>query len=337
MPNHIDPSAIPGDNLRPDMVEIAATEIQTIGDDVSDQGGVLVSTWQRLANHYEAPEAATLFGVMDPVKTNAETFGSNVDRVSSALKTYAAEVEPIKAELAKIKAEAQAFVASLAGGVEKTTFCRAGAITSTVEWHEDQESVDANNDLIRRVNDQMVLLWAAERICAYAIYDIIGFPHIEAASDSNPNGYGLNEIPDGTETPWGKTVERSESCGEKAVGAVGRFVWDGVVVGGIWGTVEGLGSLTLGYNPQTGEWFDGDTYGAAWSNLGKLAVGLAVTSLPGSVMVANMPGPAGNFLRDCQQTVLNAGKGLGGFCRWSQHTASCDSATVAGAGVYGVC
>ena len=122
MPNHIDPSAIPGDNLRPEMVEIAATEIQTIGDDVSDQGGVLVSTWQRLANHYEAPEAATLFGVMDPVKTNAETFGSNVDRVSSALKMYAAEVEPIKAELAKIKAEAQAYVASIAGGVEKTTF-----------------------------------------------------------------------------------------------------------------------------------------------------------------------------------------------------------------------
>jgi hypothetical protein len=331
MPDHIDPSAIPGDNLRPDMVEIAASEIQTIGDDVSDQGGVLVSTWQRLANHYEAPEAATLFGVMDPVKTNAETFGSNVDRVSSALKTYAAEVEPIKAELAKIKAEAQAFVASIAGGVEKTTFSRAGAITSTVEWHEDQESVDANNDLIRRVNDQMVLLWAAERKCANAIYDIIGFPHIEAASESNPNGYGLNEIPDGTETPWGKTVERSESCGEKAVGAVGRFVWDGVIVGGIWGTVEGLGSLTLGYNPQTGEWFDGDTYGAAWSNLGKLAVGLAVTSLPGSVMVANMPGPAGNFLRDCQMTVLNAGKGLLAWDKWKD-----DPAAAAGEATFNV-
>ena len=331
MPDHIDPSAIPGDNLRPDMVEIAASEIQTIGDDVSDQGGVLVSTWQRLANHYEAPEAATLFGVMDPVKTNAETFGSNVDRVSSALKTYAAEVEPIKAELAKIKAEALAFVASIAGGVEKTTFSRAGAITSTVEWHEDQESVDANNDLLRRVNDQMVLLWAAERRCANAIYDIIGFPHIEAASESNPNGYGLNEIPDGTETPWGKTVERSESCGEKAVGAVGGFVWDGVIVGGIWGTVEGLGSLTLGYNPQTGEWFDGDTYGAAWSNLGKLGVGLAVSSLPGSVMIANMPGPAGNFLRDCQQTVLNAGKGILAWDKWKD-----DPAAAAGEATFNV-
>jgi hypothetical protein len=160
---------------------------------------------------------------MDPVKTNAETFGSNVDRVSSALKTYAAEVEPIKAELAKIKADAYNFVASIAGGVEKTTYSRAGAIKSTVEWHEDQDSVDANNDLIHRVNAQMVLLWAAERKCANAIYDIIGFPHVEAATEGNPNGYGVTEIPDGAETPWGKTVERSESCGEKAVNAVGAL------------------------------------------------------------------------------------------------------------------
>jgi Tuberculosis necrotizing toxin len=331
MPDHIDPSAIPGDNLRPDMVEIAASEIKSIGDEVSDQGGIVVTTWQRLAQHYEAPEAATLFGVMDPVKTNAETFGNNVDRVSSALKTYAAEVEPIKAELARIKAEAYGFVASIAGGVEKTTFSRAGAITSTVEWHEDQDSVDANNDLIRRVNAQMVLLWAAERKCANAIYDVIGFPHIEAATEDNPNGYGVTEIPDGAETPWGKTVERSESCGEKTVGAVGRFVWDGVIVGGIWGSVVGLGTLTLGYNPQTGEWFDGDTYGAAWSNLGKLAVGLAVTSLPGTLMIANMPGPAGNFLRDSQMTVLNAGKGLLAWDKWKD-----DPAAAAGEATFNV-
>jgi hypothetical protein len=331
MPDHIDPSAIPGDNLRPDMVEIAAGEIKSIGDDVSGQGGVVVSTWQRLANHYEAPEAGTLFGVMDPVKTNAETFDNNVDRVSSALSTYAAEVEPIKAELARIKAEAYAFVASIAGGVEKTTFSRAGAINTTMEWHEDQDSVDANNDLIRRVNAQMVLLWAAERKCANAIYDIIGFPHIEAASDSNPNGYGVTEIPDGAETPWGKTVERSESCGEKAVNAVGSFVWDGVIVGGIWGTVEGLGTLVLGYNPQTGEWFDGDAYGAAWSNLGKLAIGLAVTGPLTAPLVAALPGPAGSFLRDCQMTVVNAGKGLIAWDKWKD-----DPAAAAGEATFNV-
>ena len=197
--------------------------------------------------------------------------------------------------------------------------------------HEDQDSVDANNDLISRVNAQMVLLWAAERTCANAIYDIIGFPHIEAATEDNPNGYGVNEIPDGAETPWGKRVERSESCGEKAVGAVGNFVWDGVIVGGIWGSVVGLGTLTLGYNPQTGEWFDGDTYGAAWSNLGKLAVGLAVTSLPGTLMIANMPGPAGSFLRDCQMTVLNTGKGLVAWDKWKD-----DPAAAAGEATFNV-
>ena len=322
MPDPIDPAGIPGDNLRPDMVEIAASEMDTIGQDVSDQGGAVVTTWQRLAQHYEAPESGTLFGVMDPVKTNAETFGSNVDRVSSALKTYAAEVEPIKAELAKIKADAYNFVASIAGGVEKTTYSRAGAIKSTVEWHEDQDSVDANNDLIHRVNAQMVLLWAAERKCANAIYDIIRFPHIEAATESNPNGYGVTEIPDGSETPWGKTVERSESCGEKAVNAVGHFVWDGVIVGGIWGTVVGLGTLTLGYNPQTGEWFSGDAYGAAWSNLGKLAVGLATAGPLTTPLIAVMPGPAGNFLRDCQTTVVNAGKGLLAWDKWKDDPAA---------------
>jgi hypothetical protein len=331
MPDHIDPAGIPGDNLRPDMVEIAASEIQAIGDEVSDQGGVVVTTWQRLAHHYEAPEAATLFGVMDPVKTNAETFGNNVDRVSSALRTYAAEVEPIKAELARIKAEAYSFVAAIAGGVEKTRYGMAGAVTVTVDWHEDQDTVDANNDLIRRVNAQMVLLWAAERKCANAIYDIIGFPHIEAASEENPNGYGLTEIPDGTETPWGQTVERSESCGEKAIGAVGSFVWDGVIVGGIWGTVEGLGTLTLGYNPQTGEWFSGDAYAAAWSNLGKLAVGLAVTSPLTTPLIAAMPGPAGNFLRDCQMTVVNAGKGLLAWDKWKD-----DPAAAAGEATFNV-
>jgi hypothetical protein len=322
MPEPIDPAGIPGDNLRPDMVEIAASEIDTIGQDVSDQGGAVVTTWQRLAQHYEAPESGTLFGVMDPVKTNAETFGSNVDRVSSALKTYAAEVEPIKAELAKIKADAYNLIASIAGGVEKTTYSRAGAIKSTVEWHEDQDSVDANNDLIHRVNAQMVLLWAAERKCANAIYDIIGFPHIEAATESNPNGYGVTEIPDGSETPWGKTVERSESCGEKAVSAVGHFVWDGVIVGGIWGTVEGLGTLALGHNPQTGEWFSGDAYGAAWSNLGKLAVGLATTGPLTTPLIAVMPGPAGDFLRDCQTTVVNAGKGLVAWDKWKDDPAA---------------
>ena len=331
MPDSINAAGIPGANLRPDMVDIAATEMSGIGDKVGTQAATVVSTWQRLSAHYDAPEDTTLFGVMDPVKTHGETFDANIGKVSSALHTYAAEVEPIKAELARIKLEAYSFLTSIAGGVEKTTYSRAGAIKSTVEWHEDQATVDANNALIQRVNDQMELLWAAERKCANAIYDIIGFPHIEAASDSNPNGYGVEDIPEGTETPWGAAVERSESCGEEALGAVKSFVWDGVVVGGIWGTVTGLGTLVLGYNPQTGEWFSGDAYGAAWSNLGMLAVGLATAGPLTTPLIMAMPGSAGDFLRRGQETLLNAGKGLIAWDKWQD-----DPAAAAGEAVFNV-
>ncbi|HZA03282.1 MAG TPA: hypothetical protein VE617_01860 [Propionibacteriaceae bacterium] len=328
MPDPINAGAIPGANLRPDMVEIAATEMSGIGDQVGTQAATVVSTWQRLSGHYDAPEDTTLFGVMDPVKTHGETFDANIGKVSAALHTYAAEVEPIKAELARIKTEAYTFLSSIAGGVEKTSYSRAGAITSTVEWHEDQDTVDANNALIGRVNDQMELLWAAERKCANAIYDIIGFPHIAAASDANPNGYGVEDIPEGAETPWGTTVERTESCGEKAVGAVKGFVWDGLVVDGLGGTVVGLGTLVLGYNPQTGEWFSGDAYGAAWSNLGMLGVGLATAGPLSTPLIMGMPGPVGDFLRRGQETLLNAGKGLIAWDTWSEDPARAAGATV---------
>src|SRR5918998_28318 len=283
MPDPINAAGIPGANLRPDMVEIAATEMSGIGDQVGTQAATVVSTWQRLSAHYDAPEDTTLFGVMDPVKTHGETFDANVGKVSAALHTYAAEVEPIKAELARIKTEAYTFLTSIAGRVEKTSYSRAGAITSTVEWHEDQDTVDANNALIGRVNDQMELLWAAER---------------------------------------------TESCGEKAVGAVKGFVWDGLVVDGLGGTVVGLGTLVLGYNPQTGEWFSGDAYRAAWSNLGMLGVGLATAGPLSTPLIMGMPGPVGDFLRRGQETLLNAGKGLIAWDTWSEDPARAAGATV---------
>lgn len=339
MPSQIDPSAIPGENLKPDDIDIAANQMRFIGTDVADQGFTVLSSWQGITAHYEAPESSTLFSVMDPVGTAAETFGTNVGTLATALNTFADEIRPIKAELDAIRAEATSFVASTRNGVEKeviapgsytTSYQAAATTTQTVEWHEDQDTVDKNNELIERVNAQMVLLWAAERSCANKIYDIIGQPHIEAASDSNPNGYGVNEIPEGSEMPWGAAVERTESCGEQAVGAVGRFVWDGVIVGGIWGTVTSLGTLVLGYNPSTGEWFQGDMYGAAWSNLGMLGVGLA-TAGPLGIAGSQLPGPVGDFFRGGQDALVNAGKGIIAWDKWEE-----DPAEAAGTAVFNV-
>lgn len=343
MPEHIDPAKIPGADLDPDTIESSANQIGGIGEQVSTNGAQVVSAWHPITSHYVAPESSTLFGVMDDVQTLAEGVGSDIARARTALVAFAEDARPIKAELERIRADAVAFVDSIRNGVDVEQAVPvyagrggyvppAGAGTRTVhkEWHEDQDSVDKNNQLLHRVNEQMVLLWAAERKCANAIYDILNMPHIEAATDENPNGYGVEEIPDDAETPWGKPVEKSEDCGEKVVSSVKGFVWDGVIVGGIWGTVEGLGTLVLGYNPATGDWFSGDAYGAAWSSLGMLGVGLA-TAGPSGILLSQVPGPVGDFVRGGQEALLNAGKGIIAYDQWSE-----DPAAAAGTAVFNV-
>jgi len=318
VPSQIDPSQIPGADLDPDMLDISANQMRLIGSNVSEQGGAILTSWQRISASYEAPEAGTLFAVMNPVKTHAELFGTNVGTVADALNTLADEIRPIKAKLAALAAEARSFVSDTRNGVTETHVGVQGLITEkTVEWHEDSASVNKNNALIADVGEQMVLLWAAERACANTIYDVLGYPHLEAATDANPNGYGVGEIPDGAETPWGTPVEKTEDCGEKVTSSVASFVWDGVIVGGIWGTVTGLGTLVLGYNPATGEWFSGDAYGAAWSNLGMLGVGIA-TAGPAGLLLSQAPGPVGDFVRGGQEALVNAGKGLIAYDQWGE-------------------
>lgn len=327
MPEPVNPSGIPGAGLDPDAVEAAADGFGDVGENVSTGGGAIVTSWQRIAAHYDAPERETLFGVMDPVKTIAEGVGDDLRGVRVALRAFAEEVRPIKAELDRLRREAAAFVARVSGGVEEKVPMRGGHLTRSYEWHEHDETVQENNELIRRVNDQVERLWAAERACANAIYGLIGHARLEAASEDNPDGYGVDDIPDGAELPWGATVEEPEDCGDHVKG----FVWDGVVMGGIWGTVEGLGALTFGYNPQTGEWFDGDTYAAGWSNLGYLAVGLAVSSSPIGVGLSFSPGPVGDFVRKGQEALVATGKGIIAYDKWGE-----DPAEAAGEAIFNV-
>src|SRR5690606_15729995 len=197
------------------------------------------------------------------------------------------------------------------------------------DWADDDDKRNKNNSLITQVNDQMVALWTAERECANAIYDLFHHPHIEAASEANPEGYGVTDIPDDAEMPWGSHVEEPENCIEATAGAVKGFVWDGLIVGGIWGTIKGLGTLVLGYNPETGEWFSGDAYAAAWSNLGMMGVGLLNTATLG--LAGKLPGATGEFFRNGTDTLVTAGKGMIAWDKWSD-----DPAAAAGESVFNV-
>lgn len=281
----VNPEAIPGSGIDPDQIDVHASQIRRYADSVADSGSSLEFHWQRLAGVYEAPESEALLGLMTPVSAEATTVRDNLRVVSSALQVFADEVRPIKAALDSLRADAVAFRASIAHGVSvrepAPVYLTSGSQyssgdvgaqegprfrTVTKQWHEVQEYVDRNNDLIARVDAQQVALWDAERTCASRIRTLFGGPPLRSPRSGDDRfGYGVSEIPRGASMPWGSAVERTENCGEAALTFVVKdFLWEGVVVGGVWGTVEGLLTLVAGFDPATGAFFSPDAYGAAW-------------------------------------------------------------------------
>ncbi len=377
MPSPIDYDKIPGADIQPDAIEANALTIGTISGQVSEHGSNVNFTWQGMAGVYEAPESPTLLGLMAPVSAQATQVGDNLAEVSAALVAFAADVRPIKAELDALRIEAKAFVDSIQGGVQvreinpawtaaQSPYGGATAMptyqgswggststpaepdkyrTVTKEWHESQEHVDRNNELLAAVNAQQVKLWEAERACANRIRALYGAAPLRAAqSEDDALGYGISEIPEGTEMPWGAEVERTEGCGEATVKFVFKdFLWEGIAVGGVWGTITGLGTLVLGYNPETGEFFSGDAYGAAWGNLGLLAVsGLANSPLLAPLFQSDamfqaagmdgfLPQEVRDFKAKADEAALNTGKALIAWDKWQD-----DPGTALGESVFNV-
>ena len=307
MATPINTEVMPGDLMTPATIDMAAWSIRQVGTQVSTQGGRVVTAWQQISGSYEAPEAQTLFASMNPVKTKAEAFGTDVGTVATALETFAEEVRTIKAAVAAIRADAASFLGGITGGkITRTDIVAHGEpYKHEVDWDSDQTTVDANNKLIHRTNDQQEALWAAERKCANAIYDVIGHTHVDAASDANcGQGYGVTDIPDNAKMPWGSSVERKEGCGEKVV--------KGVVVDGLGGMAEGLTSLVgISWSGPDGFGWSASTLGNTWKGVGMLAVGAVVNSLPGGqVLVQFMPGPVGTFLQSGSKALNQTVAGL---------------------------
>ncbi|MBT9605261.1 hypothetical protein [Microbacterium sp.] len=380
MPSPIDYEKIPGADINPDAIDENARTVGTISGQVADHGSNVQFKWQGMAGVYEAPESPTLLGLMAPVSSQATQVSDNLAEVSAALIAFASDVRPIKAELDALRAEAKTFVDSIQGGVQvreinpawtaaqspygsatamptyqgswgsSTTSSSSAAApdkyrTVTKEWHESQEHVDRNNELIAAVNAQQVKLWEAERACANRIRALYGAAPLHAAqSEDDALGYGISEIPEGTEMPWGADVERTEGCGEATVNFVFKdFLWEGIAVGGVWGTITGLGTLVLGYNPETGEFFSGDAYGAAWGNLGMLGfAALANTGVLAPIFQSDslmqsmgmdgfLPQEVRDFKAQADEAAITTGKALIAWDKWQD-----DPGTALGESVFNV-
>ncbi|NMR20213.1 hypothetical protein [Cellulomonas fimi] len=272
------PDAIPGSDLDADAILDAAVALTTRAHDLRDGGAAVVLAWRGLSSCYQAPEAPTLWALMDPVEPAARWVGDRLGLVAGALRTFAEDVRPITRALRTLQDDARAFVR---------------LTTTTPDWQFDQALVDRNTDLRVKVDAQQIALWDAERRCANLIVGLdclAGWRPMTSVDD--PWGYGVEAISPDIVMPWGPVVPRRDPCAKAALDATKRLLWDGIVVDSLLVPLEGIVGLAGfgrdGFSLETaatgwralgtlvGVSEDGvslGTAGEAWTAVGKAAVG----------------------------------------------------------------
>ncbi|MFJ7944438.1 ADP-ribosyltransferase [Streptomyces sp. NPDC096354] len=269
-----------------------AGHIRSTGSDVHTQ-------FQGLSAYYQAPEAEKLFASTKPVQDRADTFADDLEKVSTALSDYATEVRPLRDKLAQLKADATTFV---------------DKVKDDDDWEYDEDKIDEHNQLRDDVTTTVAAFWAAERTCHNKITALFGGTQMVAGDGSDrKDQYGFNaDDLKNAKLPWGDPMEEKHHVWE--VGHwVKSFVWDGLIVDGIWGTIKGLGTL-VGF----GGW---DAMGQAWKGLAQLATGLAITSIPGaSTLFWTLPDDKlPSWLRDSRTAMKETGKALVAWDEWGKN------------------
>ncbi|WP_411148355.1 hypothetical protein [Streptomyces sp. A30] len=266
---------------------------------VRKTGGDVHSQFQGLSAYYTAPEAEQLFATTKPVQDRADAFADDLETVSSALSSYATEIRPLVDKLEQLKTQATTFVDS---------------VKDDDEWEYDGDKVEEHNQLRDDITATVAAFWAAERTAHNKITALWGGTQMVAGDGSErTDQYGFNaEDMKNAQVPWGDPVEEKHHWYE--VGHwVKSFVWDGLIVDGIWGTIKGLGTL-VGF----GGW---DAMGQAWKGLAQLATGLVISSIPGAgALFWTLPDDKlPSWIRDSRTAMKETGKALVAWDEWGKN------------------
>ncbi|MEU6219882.1 ADP-ribosyltransferase [Streptomyces sp. NPDC047022] len=297
----IDPERVPQFTGDLAQLEEDCGGLRTVASDVRSTGQEVDRKFQGLAAYYRAPEAERLFATTKPVADRADGFATGLETVSGALSAYATEVRPLVAKLEQLKVDAADFAESVKGDDD---------------WEYDGDKVDKCNRIRDDVTATVAAFWAAERECHNRITALWGGTQMVAEDGSDrEDQYGYNAADmKNAELPWGDPVEEKHHWYE--IGHwVKSFVWDGIVVDGVWGTIKGLGTLA-----GIGGW---DAMGQAWKGLARLATGLAVSSVPGAAAVfwASPDAELPSWLRDSRTAMKRTGKALVAWNEWGRNPA----------------
>ncbi|AYV29094.1 hypothetical protein EES41_20500 [Streptomyces sp. ADI95-16] len=266
-----------------------------------DAGANVDSEFQGLSAFYSAPEAAQLFATTNPVRTGSDFFADQLDSAAKALGEYVTEARPIVARLKDLQTKAATF---------------SNKISGDEHWKDDTEKIDENRDLIHDVNAAVTAFQAAERTCANKIRALYCAPPLGYDDGSHgPNMYGfkVDDLNHSKTLPWGTQFEETHRAWELDYWAK-SYVWDGIVMDGIVGTVKGLGTF-VGFQGL-------DAAGKAWVGLAKLATGVAISTSPllYPFWLADEK-DLSPWLRDSRKAMKETGKALVAWDEWGKNPA----------------
>ncbi|MCP9207052.1 hypothetical protein [Streptomyces cucumeris] len=295
----IKPEEIPQYTGDLELLEKACSGLKKDAGHIRSVGADVHTHFQGLSAYYKAPEAEQLFATTKPVKERAHDFAEDLGKVSTALSEYATEIRPLVKKLDDLKATATTFVADH---------------KDDDDWQYDEDKVDEHNELRDEITRTVAAFWAAERTCHNKITALFNGDQMVAGDGSDrKNQYGFNaDDMEKAKLPWGDPVEEKHHAWE--IGHwVKSFVWDGLIVDGVWGTLKGLGTL-VGF----GGW---DAMGQAWKGLAQLATGLAITSIPGAgtLFWALPDDKLPSWLRDSRTAMKETGKALVAWDEWGKN------------------
>ncbi|MFH9423164.1 hypothetical protein [Streptomyces sp. NPDC017529] len=246
----IDPSGIPRFTGNLEQLEKDAAALKKSAADIRHRGSDIHTGFQGLGSFYRAPEADQLFSTTKPVADKADAFADDLEQAAAALDSYAAEVRPLVTKLDRLRGQAAAFVAD--------------DVKTDEDWQYDEDKVAKNNDLWQDVKVTTVAFWNAERATANKISALVGGTHwVPDDGSHKPNSYRFSaeDMDKAGEMPWGTVVEEKRHWYEPAQWGhwAKAYLWDGLVMDGAVGTVDGLWTMLGGHG--------GERAGAAWKNL----------------------------------------------------------------------
>ncbi|WP_407549092.1 hypothetical protein QOM21_08265 [Streptomyces sp. Pv4-95] len=294
----VDPAEVPVFTGDLDLLETKVKALSRGGSQVETIGSDVHKSFGGLAAFYKAPEAEQLFGVTKPVADKAHDLSEDMRVISRALGSYAHEVRPLIHQLKQLKQDAADFSSNDA---------------AEDDWSEDGDLVEENLNRRNKIAEVWAAFQEAERDCHAKIVALVGGKALHTVDGAHKNGYGYDAeaLKHSKSLPWGDAVEESVPWWQ-----VWEHAYDfgkGVIVDGVWGTIEGLGTL-LGFD-------GGDAAGQAWAGLAKLSTGITISTLPvlGPAYLTAPGDKLPSWLRDSRTAMKDTGKALVAWDQWESN------------------